>query len=201
LNITPTAALERLMAGNRRYVADQLERPNQDPARRAEVVRGQYPFAAVLSCSDSRVPSEIIFDCGLGDLFIVRTAGHVLGPAALGSLEYSAESLAVPLIMVVGHSQCGAVTAVVADGAELPGAMRSLGLFIQPALERAKARPGNLLANTIHSNTARTVDLLRQSEPFLRPRVEAGRLLIVGAYYDLETGVVTLSDRQELTDG
>ncbi len=192
MNITPEAALERLMAGNRRYVADQLQRPNQGPARRAEVARGQKPFSAVLSCSDSRVPSEIIFDCGLGDLFIARTAGHALEPVVYGSLEYGAEYLEIPLIVVLGHAQCGAVKAVVENGAELPGAMRSLGLFIQPALDHAKDHPGDLVANIIRSNTERTVALLQQSEPFLHHLIEAGRLMIVGAYYDLETGAVTL---------
>jgi len=192
LNITPDAALERLMAGNRRYVADQSERPNQNPARRMEVARGQKPFAAVLGCSDSRVPSEIIFDCGLGDLFIVRTAGHVLESVVCGSLEYGAAYLEIPLILVLGHSQCGAVTSVVEGGAELPGEMRSLGVYIKSALDHAQGQPGDLPANTIRCNTELTVEDLQQSEPFLHELVEAGRLMIVGAYYDLETGEVTL---------
>jgi carbonic anhydrase len=192
LNTTPTAALERLIVGNRRYVADQLERPNQNPARRAEVARGQKPFAAILSCSDSRVPSEIIFDCGLGDLFIVRTAGHALESVVCGSLEYGAAYLEIPLILVLGHSRCGAVTSVVERGADLPGEMRSLGVYIKAALDHAQDQPGDLLANTIRSNTELTVNELQQAEPFLRDRVEAGRLMIVGAYYDLESGEVTL---------
>lgn len=168
---TPAEALELLMTGNRRYVTGEVQRPNQDFARRAEVAGGQSPFAAIVSCSDSRVPSEIVFDCGLGDLFIVRTAGHVLGPVSHGSLEYGADQLGIPLILVLGHSQCGAVTAVVNGGKNLSGSMQSLSMFIQPALNHARGRPGDLLANTIRSNTERTVYLLKQSETYLSPLV------------------------------
>ena len=191
MHITPTQALERLMAGNRRYVAGQPERPHQDRSRRAEVAAGQKPFAAVLSCSDSRVPPEIIFDCGLGDLFVVRTAGHVLEPSGYGSLDYAAEHLEIPLILVLGHKNCGAVRIVMEHGPNLPGAMSSLGAFVQVSLDIAHERPGDLLANWIRANTELTVGLLCQ-EPILSRVVAAGRVAVVGAYYDLDTGEVAL---------
>ena len=137
-------ALQKLMEGNTRYVSARLAHPNQTPARRAEVSEGQHPFAVIVGCSDSRLPPEIIFDQGLGDLFVVRLAGHVLNDEALGSIEYAVEHLGTQLIMVLGHDRCGAVTAAVKEG-DASGHLGSIMKAIAPAVKKAKDRPGDLL--------------------------------------------------------
>lgn len=188
---TPSAhaALEGLLEGNQRFVADKLRRVPLG-ARLKEVAASQSPFAAVLGCADSRVPAELVFDCSLGDLFVVRNAGHTLSPSVIGSLEYAALMLRVPLILTLGHTRCGAVQAAIAaaDGQPAPGSIPALIESIRPALARVAGLPGDLLDNAVRAHIEDTVAAL-QATPLLGARVAAGELLIVGARYDLDTGV------------
>jgi carbonic anhydrase len=172
-----------------------LDRPNQSEQRRTAVADGQQPFAVVFSCIDSRVPPELVFDRGLGDMFVVRTAGHVLDSAALGSIEYGVEELHVPLILVLGHERCGAVVAsmeAVAHEAQAPGQIGAVVDRIRPAIEQTHGWPGDDIDNVVRMHTELTVAALHASEPILAPAVAAGSLKIVGARYDLDTGVVEL---------
>ena len=186
---TPDRALEQLLAGNARYVGGLARQPRQSPARRAEVCGSQAPFAVVLGCADSRVPPEIIFDQGLGDLFVLRVAGNVVDDMVLGSIEYAAVHLDVTLVMVLGHSQCGAVTAT-ALGDGLEGHIPSLARAIQPAVDRASEMDGDLLENAIRQHASSMAAELRASQPLLAPLVESGKLKIGAAHYDLGSGVV-----------
>jgi carbonic anhydrase len=189
----PTAdqALERLMAGNKRYVAAQQAHPHEAPERRAELSDGQYPFAVILGCADSRVPPEVIFDQGLGDLFVIRVAGNVLDDCVLGSIEYAVAHLHTPLIVVLGHSKCGAVGATV-EGGELEGHLPSLAAAIQPAVDQAKNLVGDLVDNAVRANAKMVVEQLEASEPVLSALVDAGKLKVIAARYDLDTGEVEL---------
>lgn len=183
--------LSDLLTGNRRYASGASLHPRQSAYRRADIVGGQEPFAAILTCSDSRVPPEVIFDCGLGDLFVVRVAGNVLDDVVLGSLEYAAEHLGVELVMVLGHSRCGAVTAAAAGGhAHGHGHIGSLTARIRPAVERALAAGGDVVDAAITANVELAVAELRASQPILAHLIAEGRLRIVGARYELETGLV-----------
>ncbi len=192
-------ALETLLDGNRRFMAGQPAHPHQATERRTEIVSGQQPFAAILTCSDSRVPPEIIFDCGLGDLFVIRVAGNVLDDVVLGSMEYAVEHLGVGLVMVLGHSRCGAVTAAV-QGGHVPGHISSITERIRPAVERAFSSGAGVIDAAIDAivNEAITVNVqlsvaeLRVSQPALAQLVAEDKLLVVGARYELETGQVRL---------
>lgn len=191
--ITAEQALQKLMDGNARFVSGDVEHPNQSAERRAEVVSGQHPFAIVVGCSDSRVPPEIIFDQGIGDIFVIRTAGQVLDDAALGSIEYGAEHLGVPLVVVLGHDSCGAVKATV-EGGEAQGHIANLVEAIQPAVDEARneASEDELLNASIDINIKNIVDQLETSEPILSDLVEKGELTIVGARYHLDSGEVEI---------
>ncbi|MCU0514119.1 MAG: carbonic anhydrase [Anaerolineae bacterium] len=184
-------ALERLMAGNRRYAAMRQLHPHQTNFHRQTLVDGQHPFAAILSCSDSRVPAEIIFDQGLGDLFIVRTAGHAIDTLAMASLEYAVLALEVTLLMVVGHSACGAVTAVVKDQ-PLPGHLPALAEHIRPALTGLDRTAGDVLKQAIRANTRFAAAYLARHSTIIGEAVGADRLQIATGYYDLTTGQVDL---------
>jgi carbonic anhydrase len=181
--------IEELSRGNMRFAGGWPTHPHQTRERRLEFAPGQRPFAAILSCSDSRVPPEIVFDQGLGDLFVVRTAGHTLDSAVLGSLEYAAVHLEVPLVVVLGHTGCGAVAAAV-EGGEHHGHLGHLVEAIRPAVEKAGKEPGNLLDRAVRENVIRVVGELQGSRPILAPLVQDEALLIVGAVYSLETGRV-----------
>ncbi len=184
-------ALGRLLAGNQRFVADRRAYPDQTPAHRRELTAGQHPFAAILGCADSRVPPEIIFDQGLGNLFTVRVAGNIVDNASLGSLEYAVQHLGVPLIVVLGHSGCGAVqTAMASDDTQ--GQIATLVAAIQPAVKLAKAGPGEALDQVVRINVAMVVRQLRTAAPILAPLVEEGSIKILGSHYDLASGVVEL---------
>jgi carbonic anhydrase len=191
--LTAEEALKQLMEGNTRYVAARAVHPNQDGARRIEVTGGQHPFAVVLGCSDSRVPPEILFDRGIGDLFVIRVAGNIASPDVLGSIEYAAEHLAVPLVMVLGHSRCGAVQATV-KGGHAEGHVAGLLEAIAPALERAREKPGDLTENTVTENVKLVMFQITQSRPVLAALVSGGKLKVVGARYDLDSGRVELVD-------
>src|SRR5438093_4353999 len=141
VNVDPYAALQRLLDGNARYVANKAERPDQTVERRLALAQAQHPFAAILGCADSRVPAEIVFDQGLGDLFVVRVAGPVLDEAVLGSLEFAVAELGLGLILVLGHERCGAVAATIAAlerGADAPGRIADLVAAITPAVKRVR---------------------------------------------------------------
>ena len=184
-------AQQKLIVGNKRYVDAKPSHPNQTVQHRTEVAKGQHPFAAIVSCADSRVPPEILFDQGLGDLFVIRLAGNILNDAALGSLEYAVEHLGVKYIMVLGHERCGAVDATL-KGGEAPGHIGSLVNAIQPAVEKAKNQPGDPLDNAVRANVTMVVQQLKSSEPILEGRVKKGDLTVVGARYDLDDGVVAI---------
>jgi carbonic anhydrase len=187
------APLDRLMAGNRRYVAGQAMHPDATTERRGEVAKGQHPFAVIVGCADSRVPPEVVFDQGLGDLFVIRIAGNVLGDAAIGSIEYAVEHLGCELVVVVGHERCGAVDAVL-KGGDLPGHMSSFTPAIRPVIDGAKKKGGDVLDNAVRANAARVAKELTECEPILSEFVHLGKLKIVGARYDLDTGEVELLD-------
>lgn len=188
--ISPDKALQLLKEGNQRFVAGNSIKPNQDINRIKEVASGQYPFATVVGCSDSRVPNEIIFDQGVGDLFIVRTAGQVSTYASWGSIEFAEEVLGTKLILVLGHTQCGAVSAAV-KLPEVPGHIVTLINAIKPAVEKAKAsNPQDLLDASIRENIRTQVEQLRNLEPVLAKRVREGSVQIIGALYHLESGEV-----------
>lgn len=181
--------LQELVAGNRRYAAGQAKNPNQTPEVRQQLVAGQQPMAVIITCADSRVSPEIIFDCGLGDLFVIRVAGNIASDEVIGSAEYAVEHLGVPLIVVLGHTHCGAVTAAV-QGGEAPGHLISLVEAIQPAVARAEGQEGDPVENAIGENVSMVVEKLRACEPFLKERASGGGLEIMGGCYHLETGLV-----------
>lgn len=187
-------ALQRLLEGNRRYSTNQATNLNQTPLRRIEVAQAQHPFAIIFGCVDSRVPPEIIFDRGLGDLFVIRTAGQVIDRAALGSIEFGVVELNIPLIMVLGHERCGAVKGTIESleqHAPAPGQIELLVESIRPAVEKAKSQPGELLENAVRANIELTVSQLKGS-PMLAEAIQKGQLKVVGARYDLDTGSVAL---------
>jgi len=187
----PTAdqALARLQAGNARFVSGQMTHPHQTPGRRNELIRSQQPFATVLTCSDSRVPPEILFDQGLGDIFVIRNAGNIADEIVLGSIEYAAAHLHTPLILVLGHAKCGAVAAT-ASGAQLDGHLPAIAAAIQPAVVKAKTMPGDLVDNAVRENAKLVAKQIETSMPILAPLVAAGTLKVLPARYDFATGKV-----------
>ncbi len=187
-------AWQRLQAGNARFVNNRLEHPDCSSIRRAEVAKGQHPFAIVLTCSDSRVPPEILFDTGLGDIFVVRVAGNTADAAAIGSIEYAVEHLHVPLVVVLGHERCGAVQAAVQAVAKheaAPGHLPAIIDPIVPAVNAARGRPGDEVENAVQENVTRVVARLKSSGPVLAEAIHEHHLAILGARYDLDTGQVT----------
>ena len=216
--VAPAEAISKLKEGNSRYTSGNPQHPHEsreertqmaakshenlgmsaaDAAkRREELANSQHPFAVVLGCADSRVPPEIVFDQGLGDLFVVRVAGNVIDDHALGSIEYAVDHLSVRLIVVLGHQHCGAVKAAretIAAKGTAPGHIQSLVTAIQPAVE--STAKGDLEA-TIKANVDHVVQALRSSTPILKAKVDSGELRVVGAYYSLDTGAVTFLDEK-----
>jgi carbonic anhydrase len=189
-DISPDQALKALMDGNNRFVKAKIQHPHQSLKRLQEVAKGQKPFASILGCADSRVPSEIIFDQGLGDLFVCRVAGNIAPPEELGSLEFGSLVLGSKLIMVLGHERCGAVDATI-KGASVPGQIGSLLAAIKPAVEKSQGQPGDKLENACKANVLLQIENLKSS-PVLAELIKAGKLKIVGGYYDLDTGKVSL---------
>ena len=188
---SPADALKLLLEGNQRFVDGKPERPNQDTTRRAALVGGQQPFAAILSCSDSRTAPEIIFDRGLGDLFIVRNAGNVPGPFAQESLYYATAHLGTRLILVLGHTKCGAVAATLSGQTrDIPETAKE----IEPAVAKSKSMSGDALDNAISENVRLTVQKLSTWPP-LAEMIKAGNLQIVGAVYYLDSGRVIVTDQ------
>jgi carbonic anhydrase len=193
--ITPTEALTRIMAGNARYAANQPTTKDYSAGRAARAV-AQYPVAAILSCADSRVSPELIFDQGPGDLFACRVAGNYVNIDNLASLEYGVAVLGAPMIMVLGHTNCGAVSAVVKNtekSTPLPGHIFMLVDALQPGVEKAIAEGGeHVLDHAIEANVRFSVERLRRAQPILAQRVKEKKLEIVGAVYQLATGKVKL---------
>ncbi len=219
--LSPAEAISRLKEGNSRFTAGNMQHPHESSAqrayvaknslenagmiflgmtaeqaakRRAELAKSQHPFATILSCSDSRVPPEITFDEGIGDLFVVRVAGNVINDEGLGSIEYSVENLGSRLIVVLGHQRCGAVEAArqtIAAKGKAPGHIQSLVTAITPAVQETSNQD---LDATIRANVKHVVDVLRSSTPILKAKVDSGEIQVVGAYYSLDTGEVTFLD-------
>lgn len=186
-------ALQRLMNGNLRYVADQRLHPHSEPERRKALVDGQKPFAAILGCSDSRVPLELIFDQGFGDIFVIRVAGNVANEVTIASVEFAVSVLNVPLVMVMGHSQCGAVSAAISDG-EFEGHLQVLINHIRPAVEMIKDQSGDRLETAIRANASRMAHQLEIQSPVISSAIEKGQTRLVSAYYDLSSGIVDVLD-------
>jgi len=190
------AVLLELKAGNDHHAAKRYQHPHQTAARQRELTATQHPHAIILSCADSRVAPEIILDQGLGDLFDVRVAGNVASDTELASIEYAAAHLHTQLLVVMGHQKCGAVTAA-AESGEAEGHLPSLLALIRPAVERAKAQPGDLIDNAVRINVENVVRQVRASKPVLATLVDHGGLMVDGAVYSLDTGKVAwLPDSQ-----
>ncbi|MEG3861448.1 carbonic anhydrase [Microcoleus sp. herbarium12] len=190
-NITPEAALKKLMRGNQRYIDQKRTFPDQSRSRITEVAKGQHPFATILACSDSRVTPEIIFDQGLGDLFDIRVAGNFLDDGVLGNMEYAALELGVPLLVILGHERCGAVKAAL-DGKAVPGHISTLVAAIKPAVDATKNQLGDAWDNAVRANVKMNVKKLKSASPILAEAVKAGKLKVVGARYDLDSGKVEI---------
>ncbi len=188
--ISPALALQELIEGNRRFVQDKRLNPHQLRSRLAEIATAQHPFASILSCADSRLPAEIVFDAGLGDLFVVRIAGNVVSPRVMGSLEYSTKILGSQLIVILGHERCGAVTAAV-EGTTVEGAIGTFVEDIKPAVARVKNSDGDRIDNAVIANVQYQLEVLNKSK-LLSALVTAGKLQLVGGRYDLDTGEVTI---------
>ncbi|MDI1284145.1 MAG: carbonic anhydrase [Reyranella sp.] len=190
---TPDAALARLMEGNARYASGKMSERDFSVGRVART-QGQAPFAAILGCADSRIAPELAFDQGPGELFVVRVAGNFVTPDGLGSLEYGAAVLGTKVIMVLGHNNCGAVNATIAalqNGNTLPGHIADLVRSMKPAIEPALKTPGpDLAQRAVVLNVQANVRRLQAEKPILAEMVAAGKLRVVGAYYDLATGKV-----------
>ena len=220
--VPPAEAISRLKAGNARYTSGKEQPPessqerafeatnsyenagltflgmtaDQAAKRRAELTKSQHPFAIIVSCSDSRVPPEIVFDQGLGDLFVLRVAGNVIDNHSLGSIEYAVDHLAVRLIVVLGHQRCGAVKAAketIAAKGKAPAHIQSLVTAIKPAVEATVH--GDLEA-TVEANVKNVTQALRSSPPILKPKVDSGEVRVIGAYYNLDTGAVSFLDEK-----
>ena len=196
----PDEALRQLMDGNKRYVAGAVTRPHQGAARMQEVAKGQKPIAMILSCADSRVPPELLFDQGLGDLFVVRVAGNIATNEGLGSLEYGAAVLGSRLLMVLGHEYCGAVDATM-KGQDVPGHIKSVVEAIKPAVDRTKAKPNPTLDAATIENVRGVLDAIETKSSLLQEMIKKGTLKVVGASYDLDTGTVSLVNRTANTTG
>lgn len=199
-------ALQRLRDGNRRFVSEAPERNDgfTGQARRAELATGQEPFAVILGCSDSRVPVEIVFDQGLGDLFVIRVAGNIVAPSQIGSIEFAAELFGTRLVVVLGHSQCGAIKATLAalqqpTPSEPSGHIYSIVDRVRPAVEPLLSTglphdPETLVKSAVRANIRASADHLRNGSPLIERLIRDDGLLVIGAEYALETGVVDFFD-------
>jgi len=201
--ITGREALQRLREGNQRFQAGIRSGGVSSPTRRNELASGQEPFAAILGCSDSRVPAEIVFDQGLGDLFVIRVAGNIVAPSQVGSVEFAAARFGTPLVVVLGHSQCGVILATLEEirQATEPRShnVRSIVDRVRPSVENLlttdlRHDPEALVHAAVRANIQVSADHLRHGSDELEQRIRGGDLLVVGAEYSLETGVVDFFD-------
>jgi carbonic anhydrase len=199
LATTPQHALELLMDGNQRWVDGRLTHTNRSVERREQLAEGQSPFATVFSCIDSRVTPEIVFDCGLGDLAVVRSGAHALGETAvMGSLQFAVDRLRTPLVLVLGHEGCGAVTVAIEAvelDQDLPVGLSAIVESIRPAYELARASgdSGDIVTRTVQAHTRLTVRAISRA-PLIDRLVEGGAIGVVGAYYSFDTGAVSILD-------
>jgi carbonic anhydrase len=195
--LTPTQAFEQLLEGNQRFAEDHPTKADQDRGRRAELANGQHPFAVVFGCGDSRVAAELVFDQGLGRLFVVRTAGHVVDAGVLGSVEFGVDLLSIPLVVVLGHESCGAVTAGV-DALEtgtMPRSyLRDIVEHVAPSLLVARRAGDASVQAVVTEHVRQTVRLLVERSPVLAEAVAAGRSAVVGLVYGLVEGRVRVVD-------
>jgi carbonic anhydrase len=189
--VSANNALSRLLEGNQRYVRHKEQHPDESLARRKELIGGQHPFAVILGCADSRVPPELLFDQGLGDLFVIRVAGNIVDDAILGSIEYAVEHLGTKLILVLGHEKCGAVSAAV-DGGKSAGHLKTLVAAIQPSVWATAKDPGDKIHNCVIENARRVARQIRESEPVLKDAAERKGVKVLAAEFALDTGEVTL---------
>ena len=198
-DLSPDEALELLVEGNQAFLDGKLPQPDLTASRRLELAKGQAPFVAYVTCSDSRVPPELLFGRGLGELFIIRNAGNTLDTVAKGSVEYAVGPLRVPLVVVMGHESCGAVKAamaVVEENATFPGVIGNMIEPIIPAVLESRDSEGDATENAVKANVQRQVKGLREaSDPLMLDPQQAGTLKVVGAYYNLESGAVDFFDR------
>ncbi|MFB9397176.1 carbonic anhydrase [Streptomyces echinatus] len=181
------------MKGNERWVSGDLQHPDRDPNRRQFVAQEQQPFGAILSCIDSRVPPELLFDTGLGDLYVMRTGGETIGPVVTGSVEYGPMTSGTLLIVVLGHQRCGAVKAAyksIRDGEPLPGNLQAIVKALQPAYDQAARKGGTDPVETMARAQVELTATKLRSNHDLAPLVGKGALAVVGAYYSLDTGKV-----------
>nr|WP_208381318.1 carbonic anhydrase [Paenarthrobacter ilicis] len=193
--MTPALAWERLREGNERFVSGESRHPNQDASRRSSLLEGQNPFAVIFGCADSRLAAEIIFDLGLGDAFVVRTAGQVIDDAVLGSLEYSISELQVPLIAILGHDSCGAVTATkaaVETGDMPPGFIRDLVERITPSVLTAKRNGQEDVNDMVVEHVKQTAERLADSSRVISDAIDEGRVAVIGLSYKLGEGQAAL---------
>jgi len=188
-DLTADQALQKLIAGNKRFINQQSTKPDH-LTRLEEVAQKQTPFATILGCSDSRVPLEVIFDQGLGDLFVIRVAGHIVTPTELASIEYGTSILQTKVLLVLGHGSCGAVGAALKRG-DLMGQMNRLIDSIQPAVSRSAQQPGDRLENAIRENVFLQMEKLRESALITR-LLDEGQIKLAGGYFDLRTGKVSI---------
>jgi len=185
-SVPPEGALSKLIEGNKRFSENKVSAGKPTAERRAATTQGQHPFAVIVGCSDSRVSPEIVFDQSIGDLFVVRTAGNLADDHALGSIEYAVEHLGSRLIVVLGHEKCGAVDAAL-KSATAPGHVNSIVRDIQPAIQAAKGRPGDTLANTVHENA---IEIAAQIRKDAQLGDLASQVKVISGYYHLDTGKV-----------
>ncbi len=187
---SPDEALQMLVDGNDRFVKGQVHHLSYLSDAKDKLLEKQNPFAAIVGCSDSRVPPELVFDRGLGELFVVRDAGNVIGPIEMDSIEFAAAALKVPLIVVLGHQNCGAVKATI-SGKEIPPELSNIAPLIEDALKTCDTVGKNALVNAIRCNVKEGVTTLKNS-PTIRPLLEQKKVKVVGAYYEIATGKVTI---------
>jgi carbonic anhydrase len=188
-------SLNKLLDGNKRFIAGNLESKDFSDTKRKELAKGQRPFAIVVACSDSRVAPEIIFDQGLGDIFVIRVAGNVLDQVSLGSIEYAAEHLKTPLVIILGHTYCGAVTAAVESKGRMEGNIGAIVKRILPAVERAKkeGKSGkDLLNSAIVKNVLLQREYMIKNSPVIRKLIKSKELQVITAIYNLESGEVSI---------
>jgi len=194
---SPATALDRLLRGNGRFIKGESRHPHQSLEHLHEVAKGQHPFAITIGCADSRVPPELLFDQGLGDIFDQRVAGNIPDDLLLGSIEFAVEEFGSPLLMVLGHERCGAITATVdaiENGTQAPGHIAAIVDALRPVVKPVMDDPGDAVENGVRANIFDVVEQLVKRSDIVAEKVDAGELDVVGARYDLDTGKVTLLD-------
>jgi len=194
---SPQEAIQKLVDGNERFAQDKSVHPNRCAETKNALLKQQKPFVAVLSCSDSRVPVEIIFDAGLGDIFAVRTAGHVLSKEVMGSLEYAVKSIGVKLIMILGHENCGAIRTAIdsyqsKNGGEMSDNIQSIMNHIYPAIEKVDENTEDFINTAVRSNIQYQLDDLLNKDEYIAKKVQSGDIALVGAIYSLTSGKVEI---------